>query len=464
MEGGKERTVDWYSIARRLHRLYEGKIEVIPKVPALRQEDFAIWYTPGVAGPAKDDAENPDETFHNTWRWNVVAVVSDGTRVLGLGPIGPEGAYPVMEGKALLFKALGGVDAVPIVHRARDQEKFLELLVLLEPSFGGINLEDIESPKCFYLLDEARKRLQIPVWHDDQQGTATVTLAGLINAAKLTGRDLRKMKIALIGVGAANIALYRLLRAYGVPPKNITAVDSKGVLHSQRSDIEEMKRKNPWKYQVAVETDGGWNELRGGGIREALQGADAVVAASRPGPGVIKPEWIKLMERDPIVFAEANPVPEIWPWEAKEAGARVVATGRSDFPNQVNNSLAFPSIFRGVLDVRAKTITDGMAIAAAEELARFAEEKGLREDYIIPSMEEWEVYPRVAAATAVKAVEEGVARLKTTYEEEYEKAKEIIETTRSKMLKLIDLGFIKRLPEEVEAIIQSLRRERGKKS
>ncbi|ABM80025.1 NAD(P)-dependent malic enzyme [Hyperthermus butylicus] len=455
----KER-IDWYSISKKLHRLYEGKIEVIPKVPAFRQDDFAIWYTPGVAGPAKEDAEDPDATFHNTWRWNTVAVVSDGTRVLGLGAIGPEGALPVMEGKALLFKALGGVDAVPLVHRARDREKFLELLVLIEPSFGGINLEDIESPKCFYLLDEARKRLNIPIWHDDQQGTATVTLAGLINAAKLTGRDLRKMRIALIGAGAANTALYRLLKAYGVDPKNMVVVDSKGVLHSQREDIEKLKEKNPWKYQIAVETDGGWNQLRGGGIKEALEGAEAVVAASKPGPGVIKPEWIKLMDKDPIVFAEANPVPEIWPWEAKEAGARVVATGRSDFPNQVNNSLAFPSIFRGVLDVRARTITDTMAIAAAEELARFAEEKGLREDYIIPSMEEWEVYPRVAAATAVRAVEEGVARLKTTYEEEYEKAKQIIATSREKVLKLVDVGLIKKLPEEVEAVIQRARRQR----
>jgi len=450
--------VDWYELSRRLHRRYEGKIEVLPKVPALTREHFAVWYTPGVAGPAEDNARDPEESFHNTWRWNTVAVVSDGTRVLGLGSIGPEGALPVMEGKALLFKALGGVDAVPLVHRARDPEKFLELLVLLEPSFGGVNLEDIESPKCFYLLDEARKRLEIPVWHDDQQGTATVTLAGLINAAKLTGRDLRRMRIVLVGAGAANIALYRLLRAYGVPPENIVVVDSRGILHSRRPDVEQLRERNPWKYRIAVETDGGWHGPRSGGIPEALEAADAVVAASRPGPGVIKKEWIRRMNRDPIVFAEANPVPEIWPWEAKEAGARVVATGRSDFPNQVNNSLAFPSIFRGVLDVRAKTITDEMAIAAAEELARFAEERGLREDYIIPSMEEWEVFPRVAAAAAAKAVEQGIARHPLSYEEELERAKKIIWTTLEKMRLLYQSGLIEALPEEVEAAIRGAKR------
>ncbi len=445
--------INWYDISVKLHRFYEGKIEVVLKVPAFIQQHFAIWYTPGVAGPSKKIAEEPDESFHLTWRWNFIAVVSDGTRVLGLGNIGPEGAYPVMEGKALLFKALGGVDAVPLVHRARDPEKFLELLELVEPSFGGINLEDIESPKCFHILDEARKRLQIPVWHDDQQGTATVTLAGLINAAKLVGKDLRKMKIALIGAGAANIALYRLLKAYGVDPRNIVVVDSKGVLHPDRQDIDRLMVSNKWKYQIAIETDGGWNRLRGGGIPEAMTGADAVVAASRPGPGVIKKEWVKLMDKDPIVFAEANPVPEIWPWEAKEAGAKVVATGRSDLPNQVNNSLAFPAIFRGVLDVRAKTITDTMAIAAAEELAKYAEEKGLREDYILPTMEEWEVYPRVATATALKAIEEGVARVKMSREEIYDRAYTIIKTTREKLRLLFETGYIKRIPEEIEKLI-----------
>ncbi len=446
--------VDWYELSRRLHRLYEGKIEVLPKVPVASRGEFAVWYTPGVAGPALDNAGDPEESFLNTWRWNTVAVVSDGTRVLGLGNVGPEAALPVMEGKALLFKVLGGVDAVPLVHRGRSVEEWLRLLELLEPSFGGVNLEDIESPKCFQLLDETRERLDIPVWHDDQQGTATVTLAGLINAAKLTGRRLREMKIVLLGAGAANIALYRLLRAYGVPAANIAVLDSRGLLHPRRRDIESLREKHPWKHRIAVETGGAWLGSRDAGPAEALRGADALVAASRPGPGVVKPEWVRGMARDAIVFAEANPVPEIWPWEAREAGARVIATGRSDFPNQVNNSLAFPAVFRGVLDVRARAITDEMAIAAALELARFAEERGLREDYIIPGMEEWEVFPRVAAAVAAKASEQGLARKPSSYEEELERARRIISATLEKIRVLRGAGLIAPLPPDVERAIK----------
>ncbi len=445
----KKEGVDWYSLSLTLHRFYGGKIETIPKVPVRRIKDFAIWYTPGVAEPSRRISKDPDESFELTSRWNTIAVVSDGTRVLGLGKIGPEGAYPVMEGKALIFKFLGGVDAVPLVHRGRDPEKFLELLELVEPSFGGINLEDIESPKCFYLLEEARKRLNIPVWHDDQQGTAAVTLAGLINAFHLVGKDIRKARIVLIGAGAANIALYRLLKKYGVPPENIVVLDSRGVLHPDRPDIDKLMISHPWKYQIAIETKGG-GLPPGAGPEKALEGADAVVAASKPGPGTIKKEWVAKMAKDAIVFAEANPVPEIWPWEAKEAGARVVATGRSDFPNQVNNSLVFPAVFRGVLDVRAKTVTDEMAIAAAEELAKYAREKGIHEDYIIPTMEEWDVYPREAAAVAVKAVELGVARKTTTYQEEYERAKTIIATVRKKYEMLWENGLIPKPPVDYE--------------
>ena len=445
---------DWFRVSRELHRRYEGKIEVLPRVPAFHRGHFSLWYTPGVAGPAEENAADPEASFSNTWRWNTVMVVSDGTRVLGLGDVGPEAALPVMEGKALLFKALGGVDAVPLVHRARRVEEFLWLLEALEPSFGGVNLEDIESPKCFRLLDEARRRLEIPVWHDDQQGTATVTLAGLINAARLTGRSLREMRIVLLGAGAANLALYRLLRAYGVPAGNIAVLDSRGLLHPGRRDIEELREKHPWKHRVAIETGGAWIG-RDAGPGEALRGADALVAASRPGPGVVRKEWVMGMNRDAIVFAEANPVPEIWPWEAREAGARVVATGRSDFPNQVNNSLAFPAVFRGVLDVRARTITDEMAIAAAEALADYAAEKGLREDYIIPSMEEWEVFPRVAAAVAAKAAEQGLARNPLSHQEELERARSIIKTTLEKLHTLYQAGFIPPLPPEIEAAARS---------
>ncbi|MCE4613232.1 MAG: NADP-dependent malic enzyme [Desulfurococcales archaeon] len=445
MGSGREAR-DWFKISRFLHTFYKGKIEVLPKVPVRGMDDFSIWYTPGVAEASRAIHREPDLSFELTSRWNTIAVVSDGTRVLGLGNVGPEAAYPVMEGKALLFKYLGGVDAVPIVHRKRDLEEFLDLLKALEPSFGGINLEDIESPKCFTLLDRARSELGIPVWHDDQQGTAAATLAGLINAFKLVGKDLKKSRIVLFGAGAANIALYRVLKTYGVPPANMVVLDSKGVLHPDRDDIDKLMISNPHKYKIAVETMGG-GLGPSSGLEEALKGADAIVAASRPGPGVIKKEWIASMEQDAIVFAEANPVPEIWPWEAREAGARIVATGRSDFPNQVNNSLIFPSVFRGVLDVRARTITDEMLIAAAEELARYAEEKGLREDYIIPRMEEWEVYPRVAAATAYKAVEQGVARATITYKEELEQARTVIELARRKLEELWKAGLIEEPPE-----------------
>ena len=302
----------------------------------------------------------------------MAAVVSDGTRVLGLGDIGPVAGLPVMEGKALLFKFLGGVDAVPIVPRERDPDRLVYIIKALEPSFGAINLEDVESPKCFYLLERLQQALDIPVWHDDQQGTALVTIAALINALKLVSKKASHVRIALIGAGAANIATYRYLKVLGVNPRNVVVVDSKGVLHPGRSDVEEMKKTNPWKYQIAVETQ---PEVRGG-IREAMKGADVVIATSRPGPGVIKKEWVREMNKDAIVFAEANPVPEIWPWEAKEAGARIVATGRSDFLNQINNSLGFPAVFRGVLTVRAKKMTDEMSVAAAYAIAKYTEETG----------------------------------------------------------------------------------------
>lgn len=440
----KKETDRFYKLAAKYAEFYKGKVEVVPKVPIRELLDFAIWYTPGVAEPSRIIAKDPELSFEMSGRWNTIAVVSDGTRVLGLGNIGPEGAYPVMEGKALIFRYLGGVDAVPLTVRARDPEKMLELLELIEPAFGGINLEDIESPKCFYVLEEARKRLQIPVWHDDQQGTATVTMAGLLGALDVVGKKLSEVKIVLFGAGAANIAFYRLLKISEADLKKVSVLDSKGVLHPGRPDIEKLKETNPWKYNIAMETEGGGVV---GGPEEAFKGADVVIAASKPGPGTIKKEWIASMADNAIVFAEANPVPEIWPWEAKEAGAKIVATGRSDFPNQVNNSLAFPAIFRGVLDVRARTVTDDMAYAAAEEMYRFAKEKGLSEDYIIPRMDEWEVFPRVAVATALKAIEMGVARRKASRDELYQHATEIIKRSQDMTKKLMELGFIKPLPE-----------------
>ncbi|MEM1720405.1 MAG: NADP-dependent malic enzyme, partial [Desulfurococcaceae archaeon] len=354
--------IDWGSLAVKLHKLYGGKIETVAKAPITRFEDFNIWYTPGVAEPCRRiQKEGEDASFDYTWRWNTVVVISDGTRVLGLGNIGPAAGLPVMEGKCLLFKYLGGVDCFPLVVREKDPDKLVYITKALEPSFGGVNLEDIESPKCFYLLEKLQEVLDVPVWHDDQQGTALVSLAGLISALKIVGKKLDQVKIVLFGAGAANICTYRYLKVAGANPKNIVVIDSQGVLYKERPDVEEMKTSNPWKYQIVLEA----NEENVKEIPDAFKGADVVIAASRPGPGVIKKEWVRLMNKDAIVFSEANPVPEIWPWEAKEAGARIVATGRGDFPNQINNSLGFPAVFRGAFSVRARKMSDEMFLAAA---------------------------------------------------------------------------------------------------
>ena len=435
-----KKKVDWFSIANDLHLKYGGKIEVVPKVPITKLEAFSIWYTPGVAGPCREIfKKGRDLSFDYTLRWNYALVISDGTRVLGLGNIGPEAGMPVMEGKALLFKYLGGVDAIPLVVNERDPDKFIYIVKALEPSFGAVNLEDIESPKCFYILEKLSEILEIPVWHDDQQGTALVTLAGLINALKIVGKKLNEVKITLVGIGAANTATYKYLKVAGAKPENIVVVDSKGILYRSREDIEVLKKTNPWKYRVAMETN---PEGRVGGIREALKGADVVIAASRPGPGIIKKEWIKDMASDPIVFAEANPVPEIWPWEAKEAGARIVATGRSDFPNQINNSLGFPAVFRGILTVRSRKMTDSMFIAAAEALVKYAEQKGIHEEYIIPKMSEAEAYVMEAIAVAEKAIEEGVARRKMSRSELEQEIRELIMRPRKYMEVALKEGLI----------------------
>ena len=430
-----------------MHRFYEGKMQVIPKCAIRSTDDFAIWYTPGVAAPCREIQSDPDKSFELTNRWNYVAVVTDGTRVLGLGDIGPEAALPVMEGKALLFKYLGGVDAFPICLRTKDPDEIVKICKALEPSFGGINLEDIEKPKCFHVLEKAREQMQVPVWHDDQQGTATVILAGLINAFKIVGKKPKESLISLVGSGAANIRTAYVLMKWGVKPGNIILADSKGVIHKGRADI--IQTEDPWKYDVTQKTNG---EGRTGDITEAFKGVDAVVAASKPGPNTIKKEWIKTMANDAIIFACANPIPEIWPWDAEDAGARIVATGRSDFPNQVNNSLGFPAIFRGVLDVKAKTITDDMCIAAATELADYAEERGMSEKDILPRMDEWEVFPREAVACALKSIEQGVARIKPSRQELYERASAIIRNARESTELLMTHGLIKQPPSEADLL------------
>jgi len=425
--------------ALRLHPFYRGKIEVIPKCRITSFQDFAIWYTPGVAAPCKKIQADKEVAYEMTNKWNFVAVVSDGSRVLGLGDIGPEAGLPVMEGKALLYKYLGGVDAFPICLDTKNPDEIIQAVKWIQPTFGGINLEDISHPKCFYILDRLRKEMEIPVWHDDQQGTACVTVAGLLNAVKIVDKKLEDIKVALIGAGAANIAISRLIITAGVKPENLLAVDSKGILYKDRGDRELLMTKYKEKWHLCETTNPKGIK---GDIPEAMAGADVVISASKPGPGVIKKEWVQSMAEDPIVFAEANPVPEIWPWEAKEAGARIVATGRSDFPNQINNSLGFPGIFRGSLDIRATKITDEMCIEAAKELARVAEDKGIHEDYIVPNMDEWEVFPREAVAVGSKGIEQGVARVKASAEERFKLAEKIIKKAREEVQLLMKESFI----------------------
>jgi len=426
--------------ASELHAKYRGKIQSLPKVPVRGMEDLSVWYTPGVAEPCKEIKEDKEKVYEYTNKGNTVAVISDGTRILGLGDIGPLAGLPVMEGKSLLFKHFGGVDAVPIMVDTKNPDKLIEVVKLIAPSFGGINLEDISSPKCFYILDRLRKELDIPVWHDDQQGTATVVLAALINALKVVGKKLEDVIVASFGAGAAGYAVIKLLIEAGVDPGNIRVVElvnrEPTVLH-QHMDLA---RLFPYRGCLLRKTN---RDNVMGGPEEALKDADVLISFTRPGPGVIKKEWIAKMNDDAIVFPLANPVPEILPEEAKEAGARIVGTGRSDYPNQINNSLGFPGIFRGALDVRARTITDSMAVAAAYELARVGEEEGLQEDKILPTMNSWEVFAREAAAVAIAALEAGVARKYVTWDEEYEHARALIEKSRMSLKVLMDEKIIK---------------------
>lgn len=386
--------------ALHMHRINKGKLESKSKIPVRNAEDLSLAYSPGVAEPCKEIYDDVNNVYEYTMKGNMVAVVSDGTAVLGLGNIGPEAALPVMEGKAVLFKSFAGVDAFPICLNTTDVDKIIETVKLLEPTFGGVNLEDIAAPNCFEIEERLKKETNIPVFHDDQHGTAIVTVAGLLNALKLTGRKMSQIKVVANGAGAAGIAIIKLLYSYGV--RDIIMCDSKGTIYDKRPH-----GMNRIKGEVAAYTNRSKVE---GTLADALEEADVFIGVSVEG--ALTPEMIGKMNPDPIIFAMANPVPEIMPEEAKKAGAKVIGTGRSDFPNQVNNVLAFPGIFRGALDVRATHINEKMKMAAVEAIANLITEEDLNTDYVIPGPFDARVAPAVAAAVAKAAMETGVARIK----------------------------------------------------
>ncbi|WP_209122556.1 NADP-dependent malic enzyme [Alkalihalobacillus sp. BA299] len=384
--------------ALQMHKMHQGKLEVISKVPVQNTRDLSLAYSPGVAEPCKEIADDRSRVFDYTMKGNTVAVVSDGTAVLGLGNIGPEAAMPVMEGKALLFKSFAGVDAFPICLDTNDVEEIIRTVKLLQPTFGGINLEDIAAPNCFIIEERLKKEMNIPVFHDDQHGTAIVTAAGLLNAIKLTKKDLSQIKVVINGAGSAGIAVLKLLHSMGV--KNIILCDSKGAIFKDRS-----YGMNPVKEEVSEFTN--LNRLEGS-LDEIIIGADVFIGVSVAG--ALTKEMVRSMNEHPIIFAMANPNPEIMPSDAIEAGAKVIGTGRSDFPNQVNNVLAFPGIFRGALDVFATDINEEMKIAAVYAIASLVSESELKADYIIPNPFDPRVAPIVAKSVAQAALETGVAR------------------------------------------------------
>ena len=444
-EAEEEQTEELSQRALRLARFYRGKVELVPKVPVRSLADFSLWYTPGIAAVSRAIEADPEQAFELTGRWNTIAIVTDGSRVLGLGNIGPRAALPVMEGKALLFKFLGGVDAVPIPIQVDTPEALVETVERLAPAFGGINLEDIASPKCFYVLEELQRRLPIPVWHDDQLGTAAATVAGLLNALELTGRSIQETRTVLLGSGAANIVTARLLLKLGHDPHRLSAVDRKGVIHADRDDMDELMLHNAWKYKLALQTDGGG---RRGGLAEAMEGADVLLAASTPGPDTVKGALVRTMAPRSIVFALANPVPEIWPAAAREAGAAIVATGRSDFANQVNNSLIFPGVFRGILDSRSSSIPDEVVLAAARELAARARDSGLSPEHLLPTMDDTHAFPFVAAAVATEAVRLGIARRRLSHDEFLAGAKEMMERPARLVREFARSGLTLPMPDE----------------
>jgi len=388
-----------YEEALRLHEENRGKIEVVSKTEIKDMHDLAVVYTPGVAEPCRKIHQKTSEVYRYTSKGNMVAVVTDGTAVLGLGDIGPEAALPVMEGKAVLFKHFAGVDAFPICLATKDPDKIVEAVTLIAPSFGGINLEDISAPRCFEIEERLKKILDIPVFHDDQHGTAIVVLSGLINALKVVGKDIDKIKVVVNGAGASAIAVLKFIMSAGV--KNAMLCDSKGIIYEGRKE-----NMNSVKEEMAKVTN---REMIKGTLADAIVGADVFLGLSIAG--ALKPEMVKTMASDSIIFAMANPTPEIMPDIAKAAGARIVCTGRSDFPNQVNNCLGFPAIFKGALKVRASQINEKMKLAAAYALASLISEDELNDNYIIADVFDPRVVERESEAVAKAAIESGVARI-----------------------------------------------------
>ena len=390
--------MDYGQIALEKHAQWKGKIEVTARAAVDSAEALSIAYTPGVAAPCLEIQKNPEKSYELTRRWNTVAVVTDGTAVLGLGDIGPEAGMPVMEGKCVLFKAFGDADAIPLCVRTHDVDEIVRTVSLLAGSFGGINLEDIAAPRCFEIEKKLKECCDIPIFHDDQHGTAVITLAGLMNALKVVGKKIEDVKIVTSGAGAAGIAIIKLLMAMGL--KNVIMTDRKGAIYEGRDGL------NPVKEEMAKITN--FNR-EAGTLADVIKGADVFIGVS--APGTLTQDMVRSMAKDPIIFACANPTPEIFPDEAKAAGAAVVSTGRSDFPNQINNVLCFPGIFRGALDVRASDINDAMKIASAKALAGLVSDEELCADYILPKAFDPRVKDAVAKAAAQAARESGVARI-----------------------------------------------------
>ena len=391
--------MDYAKESLRLHEEWKGKIEVVTTVPVETKDDLSLAYTPGVAQPCLEIQKDVNKSYDLTRRWNMCLVVTDGSAVLGLGDIGPEAGMPVMEGKCVLFKAFGDVDAFPLCIKSQDVDEIVNTIYLISGSFGGVNLEDISAPRCFEIEKKLKEKCDIPIFHDDQHGTAIITLAGLTNALKVVGKKKEDVRIIMNGAGAAAISIARLLLTAGF--KNITLCDRKGAIYEGRT-----AGMNPVKEEMSKVTN---PDKKSGSLAEMLVGADVFIGVS--APGAVTTDMVKTMAKGAVIFACANPTPEIFPDDAKAGGARVVSTGRSDFPNQINNVLAFPGVFRGAFDVRASDINDEMKLAAAQALADLISEEELSEDYIIPKAFDKRVGPAVAKAVAEAAKKTGVARI-----------------------------------------------------